>query len=50
VDQWFWSLFPAGIRLPDPATARGYAQNVPDDFVFTVTHVAVATALHHPVK
>ena len=21
VDQWFWSPFPAGIRLPDPETA-----------------------------
>jgi uncharacterized protein YecE (DUF72 family) len=37
VDQWFWSLFPAGIRLPDPETAKEYAQSVPDDFVFTVS-------------
>jgi uncharacterized protein YecE (DUF72 family) len=36
VDQWFWGLFPAGVRLPDPAVAKSYAESVPDDFLFTV--------------
>ncbi len=22
VDQWFWSLFAAGVKLPEPATER----------------------------
>jgi uncharacterized protein YecE (DUF72 family) len=36
VDQWFWSLFPKGIRLPERKTVRSYADSVPDDFIFTV--------------
>ena len=36
VDQWFWSLFPGGVRLPNPATVQQYAEAVPDDFRFTV--------------
>ena len=36
VDQWFWSLFPPGVKLPDEATVRAYAESVPDDFLFTV--------------
>jgi len=36
VDQWFWSLFPPGSKLPDEAAVRGYAEGVPDDFLFTV--------------
>ena len=36
VDQWFWSLFPGGVTLPDPATVRTYAESVPDGFVFTI--------------
>jgi len=47
VDQWFWSLFPAGIRLPDPETAREYAQSVPDDFLFTVKAPNSITLTHH---
>jgi uncharacterized protein YecE (DUF72 family) len=31
VDQWFQSLFPAGIRLPDPEATREYARSVPDE-------------------
>jgi len=34
VDQWFWSLFPARVKLTDPRAAKEYAQSVPDDFVF----------------
>jgi uncharacterized protein YecE (DUF72 family) len=36
IDQWFWSLFPQGVKLPDSKTARRYADSVPDDFLFTV--------------
>jgi len=36
IDQWFWSLFPQGAKLPDSETVRRYADNVPDDFLFTV--------------
>jgi uncharacterized protein YecE (DUF72 family) len=47
VDQWFWSLFPPGVKLPDPLTAREYAQSVPDDFVFTVKAPNAITLTHH---
>ena len=47
VDQWFWSLFPGGPRLPDPALARLYAKSVPDDFVFTVKAPNSLTLTHH---
>lgn len=36
IDQWFWSLFPAGVKLPDPDAVKIYADSVPDDFLFTV--------------
>jgi len=36
VDQWFWSLFPGGIRMPDPDTVVTYAQSVPENFTFSV--------------
>jgi uncharacterized protein YecE (DUF72 family) len=36
VDQWFWSLFPGGNRLPDTRTVETYAASVPGDFLFTV--------------
>jgi uncharacterized protein YecE (DUF72 family) len=50
VDQWFWSLFPGGPRLPDPAVARLYAKSVPDDFVFTVKAPNSLTLTHHYAK
>jgi uncharacterized protein YecE (DUF72 family) len=36
IDQWFWSLFPGGIKLPDIGTVKSYTESVPEDFVFTV--------------
>ena len=36
IDQWFWSLFPRGIKLPDSKTVKVYVDSVPDDFLFTV--------------
>ena len=50
VDQWFWSLFPGGPRLPDPSVARLYAKSVPDDFVFTVKAPNSLTLTHHYAK
>jgi len=46
VDQWFWSLFPPGVKLPDEGTVRGYAQTVPDDFLFTVKAPNSVTLTH----
>ena len=50
VDQWFWSLFPGGPRLPDPAVVKRYAESVPDDFVFTVKAPNALTLTHHYAK
>jgi len=47
IDQWFYSLFPGGLRLPDPGVARFYAQSVPDDFVFTVKAPNSLTLTHY---
>jgi uncharacterized protein YecE (DUF72 family) len=47
VDQWFWSLFPAGVKLPDPHVAKAYAESVPDDFLFTVKAPNAITLTHH---
>jgi len=46
VDQWFWSLFPEKVRLPDVRTVRQYAEAVPDDFVFTVKAPNALTLTH----
>lgn len=46
VDQWFWSLYPGNIRLPDLRTVKLYAQNVPDDFIFTVKAPNSLTLTH----
>lgn len=50
VDQWFWSLFPGGPRLPDPAVVGRYAKSVPDDFVFTVKAPNALTLTHFYAK
>jgi hypothetical protein len=31
VDQWFWSLFPGHVRLPDPRDVRLYEKSVPNE-------------------
>ena len=46
IDQWFWSLFPGGIKLPDMGTVKSYADSVPDDFVFTVKAPNSLTLTH----
>jgi uncharacterized protein YecE (DUF72 family) len=50
VDQWFWSLFPEHIRLPDVRIVRQYAEAVPDDFVFTVKAPNALTLTHYYAK
>lgn len=46
IDQWFWSLFPGGIKLPDIGTVKSYADSVPDDFLFTVKAPNSLTLTH----
>lgn len=46
IDQWFWSLFATGARLPDPAVVRRYVDSVPDDFRFTVKAPNAVTLTH----
>lgn len=50
VDQWFWSLFPGGVRLPNPAAVQQYAESVPDDFRFTVKVPNAVTLTHYYAK
>lgn len=50
IDQWFWSLFPTGVRLPDPSVARQYAESVPDDFQFTIKAPNAITLTHSYAK
>jgi uncharacterized protein YecE (DUF72 family) len=50
VDQWFWSLFPGGLRLPERKTVETYAASVPDDFVFTVKAPNSLTLTHYYSK
>ncbi len=46
IDQWFWSLFPAGIKLPEARTVKTYAESVADDFVFTIKAPNSLTLTH----
>jgi len=50
IDQWFWSLFPQGAKLPDLQTVRLYADSVPDDFLFTAKVPNSITLTHHYAK
>jgi len=50
VDQWFWSLFPGGVRLPNPATVQQYTESVPEDFRFTVKVPNAVTLTHYYAK
>jgi uncharacterized protein YecE (DUF72 family) len=50
IDQWFWSLFPQGAKLPDSETVRRYADSVPDDFLFTVKVPNSITLTHYYSK
>jgi uncharacterized protein YecE (DUF72 family) len=46
VDQWFWSLFPGGVKLPEARTVKTYAESVPDDFIFSVKAPNSLTLTH----
>lgn len=50
IDQWFWSLFPTGIKLPDIGTVKTYAESVPDEFIFTVKAPNSLTLTHFYTK
>lgn len=50
VDQWFWSLFPGGVRLPEAKTVETYAASVPEDFLFTVKAPNSLTLTHYYAK
>jgi uncharacterized protein YecE (DUF72 family) len=50
IDQWFWSLFPTGIKLPDIGTVKAYAESVPEDFIFTVKAPNSLTLTHFYAK
>jgi uncharacterized protein YecE (DUF72 family) len=46
IDQWFWSLFPSGAKLPNPDVVQQYADSVPDNFRFTVKAPNAITLTH----
>ena len=50
IDQWFWSLFPQGAKLPDSKTVKAYTDSVPDDFLFTVKAPNSITLTHFYAK
>jgi uncharacterized protein YecE (DUF72 family) len=46
IDQWFWSLFAGGVRLPDPDVVRRYAASVPEEFRFSIKAPNAITLTH----
>jgi uncharacterized protein YecE (DUF72 family) len=50
IDQWFWSLFPSGAKLPNIETVKIYADSVPNDFIFTIKAPNAITLTHHYAK
>jgi uncharacterized protein YecE (DUF72 family) len=50
IDQWFWSLFPGGVKLPDARMVETYAAAVPEDFVFSVKAPNALTLTHFYAK
>ena len=50
IDQWFWSLFPSGAKLPNFETVKIYSESVPDDFLFTIKAPNAITLTHHYAK
>lgn len=46
VDQWFWSLFPGAVKLPEPRTVAEYAESVPPGFLFSVKAPNALTLTH----
>jgi len=50
IDQWFWSLFGSGAKLPNPADVKRYTDSVPDNFRFTVKAPNSITLTHFYAK
>ncbi len=50
IDQWFWSLFAGGAKLPNPDDVRRYAESIPEDFRFTVKAPNAITLTHSYAK
>jgi uncharacterized protein YecE (DUF72 family) len=50
IDQWFWSLFPGGVRLPSPRDVISYERSVPEEFRFTVKAPNALTLTHFYAK
>lgn len=50
IDEWFWSLFPTGAKLPNPTTVKTYTDNVPENFLFTVKAPNAITLTHYYAK
>jgi len=50
IDQWFWSLFPGGLRLPEPGAVSQYAASVPEGFLFTIKAPNALTLTHYYSK
>src|SRR5512136_2951064 len=50
VDQWFWSLYPGGVRLPEPRVVRLYEKSVSPSFIFTVKAPNALTLTHFYAK
>ncbi len=47
IDQWFWSLFPQQLKLPEPSDVQAYTDAVPEDFRFTVKAPNSLTLTHY---
>jgi uncharacterized protein YecE (DUF72 family) len=50
VDQWFWSLFANGIKLPNPKDVAAYRTAVGDEFSFSVKAPNSITLTHYYKK
>jgi len=50
IDEWFWSLFPTGAKLPNPNAVKIYTDNVPENFLFTVKAPNAITLTHYYAK
>jgi uncharacterized protein YecE (DUF72 family) len=50
IDQWFWSLFPTGVKLPSPGVVQRYSDSVPDDFRFSIKAPNAITLTHYYTK
>jgi len=50
IDQWFWSLFPTGVKLPNKNDVIVYTESVPDDFIFTIKAPNAITLTHYYAK